>query len=144
MWTLCQEIDETTAHVDVDGYRVRVDYGRQNPGWMDYHHLEDNRAIMGDEELPLGRGLLFQESEKVFYLCGEGFRISISDLPREDGSLRIQQAVPFLQRHNQGVISLQEGHIAEDGAFVCDRVRSGDEYTFWTAADCGVIRIELR
>lgn len=144
MYAISQELCQLRQFIDVDGYRVRVDYGRQNPGWMDYHHLEDNRAIMGDEELPLGRGLLFQESEKVFYLCGEGFRISISDLPREDGSLRIQQAVPFLQRHNQGVISLQEGHIAEDGAFVCDRVRSGDEYTFWTAADCGVIRIELR
>lgn len=144
MYTVSQELCQLRQFFDVDGYRIRVDYGRQNAAWMDYHHYDQVQAVQGTEELPLGRGLIFQESEKVFYLCGEGFRISISDLPSLDGSLRIQQAVPFLQRHNQGVISLQEGHFDEAGQFVCDRVRSGDEYTFWTAADCGVIRIELR
>ena len=143
MWTLCQEIYETTAHVDVDGYRVRVEYDHVGRPAMDYHHSADVRALRDPtSRLPLGRAMIFQESDKVFYVVGDHVRLTFGPLPSLDGSIAMGHMQDVKLLLNSSLLSIQEGHL-EDGAFVCDRTRSGDEFTVWAMQDCGVIRVEM-
>lgn len=143
MWTLCQEIYETTAHVDVDGYRVRAEYDHVGRPAMDYHHSADVRALHDPSvKLPLGRAMIFQESEKVFYVVGDHVRLTFGPLPSLDGHIAMGHMQDVNILLNSSLLSIEEGHF-EGETFVGDRTRSGDEFTVWAMQDCGVIRVEM-
>ena len=48
------------------------------------------------------------------------------------------------QAYNMGLLLIEEGHF-ENGHFVTDRTRSGDEarHGIWAQADCGVVHFIL-
>ena len=143
MWTLCQEIYETTAHVDLDGYRVRVEYAHVGRPAMDYHHSAAVRALHAPtSKLPLGRAMIFQESDKVFYVVGDHVRLTFGPLPSLDGSIAMGHMQDVNILLNSSLLSIEEGRFEGD-AFVGQRTRSGDEFTVWAMQDCGVIRVEM-
>lgn len=121
------------------GYTVSADFAETNGDWAscDFRH----RAEKDGEP---GRALIFQESEKVFYLVGHNARIHIDRFPL-DGSIPAQLTNATLAHVNFDTVSITEGHFDADGKYVVDITRSGDEsrHGTWLRWDCGVIRVEL-
>lgn len=89
-----------------------------------------------------GRGLLIQTGEDEFYLAGCGVKV---DFRRRPDPLE-EDNYPLLASRMSGTLnflSVEEGHFEGD-AFVCDRVRNGDESNFELFSHRGqVVRIRL-
>lgn len=124
---------------DFDGIDCPVIFG-QNPGeWpsSDFRH-----SLKKDDEV--GRAMIFRESEKVFYAVGHNARIHLIQLPM-DGSIPNIYANYTMTHVNFETVSVTEGHFDENGKYVVDITRSGDEsrHGTWLQWDCGVVRIEL-
>ena len=63
---------------------------------------------------------------------------------RMDGSIPADQLNQQHQAYNMELLAIEEGHF-EDGVFVTDRKRSGDEarHGIWAQYDCGVVHFVL-
>ena len=112
---------------------------------MDFLHKEACREeITGNGGEPC-RGLLFQESENVFYVVGHKFRIFFLQEEDADGSLSAVMASAKNCSTNAEYLSVTEGHFDEEGNYIVDVLRTGDETRHGTYAqwDCNCIRIEL-
>jgi len=95
-----------------------------------------------DEEM--ARGLLFQVSDREFYLVGHKVRLYWQKMTGTDGSLPVNMMLFQHQAHNMELIRIEEGHF-ENGEYVVDRLRSGDEgrHGIWAQYDCGVVHFVL-
>ena len=123
--------------------------GTDYAGWvpLDYHH---NRDLEGLNRLPaslaeeMARGMLFCMSENEFYLVGHKVRLFFTGAEPEDGSIPVNWLNGQHLAHNMEFLCLEEGHF-EEGRFVVDRVRSGDEarHGIWAQYDCGVVHFIL-
>jgi len=62
-----------------------------------------------------------------------------------DGRIPILTTNPGMAVTNRGYLALTEGHFDDQGVYVIDRLRSGDEarHGIWADADCGVIHVVL-
>jgi hypothetical protein len=104
----------------------------------DHRHTRD-RAI--DPELP-SFGLLLEAGPYEFYLAGH-FHLALAPAraPEWNQVLKLPHvATP------PDYLSVEEGHLAEDGAFVPTRRRNGDEVVFghfWCSPSSGVTRVRL-
>lgn len=114
---------------------------------MDYRHGKDlvhvNHVPMSlDEET--ARGLLFHTGEKEFYLVGHKVRLYWQKMDRTDGSIPGNMMSFQHQAHNMELLRIEEGHF-ENGSYVVDRLRSGDEarHGIWAQYDCGVVHFVL-
>ena len=89
--------------------------------------------------------LIFQESEKVFYFVGENAYVTIEKQPPVDGSIPNHYMSGVLMHTNIEAVSITEGHFDEDGRYVVDLVRSGDEsrHSIWLRWNVGVVRVEM-
>ncbi len=151
VWAAVQEENEPTLVLEGfdGGYVCPVIFGQYGGGWpsMDFRH--SRRRIPGmpaaEPEIPEpGRALIFQESEKVFYAVGHNCRITFNKYP-DDGSIPNIYANYTLNQVNFDTVQVTEGHFDEEGKYVIDLYRTGDEgrHGTWLQYDCGVIRIEL-
>ena len=145
--------DATQEAVVLDGfdgdYMMRVAFIGNDRDWItsDYRHrvrLEEKElTLTGKGEL--GRALIFQESEKVFYFVGHNCRLTLYKRPPMDGSFPILYASIPLQHINLESVSTTEGHFDEDGNYQVDMIRTGDEgrHSIWLRYDVGVVRVEM-
>lgn len=144
-----QNVGEAGFLLELDGWKAHVSFAGLGTGWhvMDYHHRKSSRAE-GAGLLDFGaeraRGLVIQVSDHEFYLVGHQCRVMFNRYEPLDGSLPVSLLNTRYQVHNTCFLTLTEGHF-EDGAYVTDRVRSGDEARagIWLMADCGVVHCVL-
>ena len=105
----------------------------------------DNRHFASPENAPRGKGIICYEGDGVFYLAGEGYRLML--YPKTDVTVanNAVHSGDFLNQRSQAFISVEEGHFDENGTFVADRRRNGDEadYGFWVTEDIGVLRVVM-
>lgn len=148
----CQSLGQDSQYMEIAGRRCRVSFagvGTDYAGWvpLDYHH---NRDLEGLNRLPASlaeetaRGMLFCMAENEFYLVGHKVRLFFTGAEPEDGSIPVNWLNGQHLAHNMEFLCLEEGHF-EEGRFVVDRVRSGDEarHGIWAQYDCGVVHFIL-
>ena len=128
------------------GWQMRVMFDNNAAGdWQagDYRHRVKAQEP-GNGRGP-GRMMVFQESDKVFYFVGENVFVTIEPQPPMDGSIPNLYANAVLMHTNIEAVSVTEGHFSEDGSYVTDIVRSGDEsrHSIWLRWDAGVVRVEM-
>ena len=143
-----QSVEPDQLIEELDGpYRAYVSFtGTLDKYYrMDFRHKEycreETAEVFGEPQ----RGLLIQESEKVFYIVGQNFRVFFYPKDDPDGSLNTAYAVGKTFGSNAEFISVTEGHFDENGEYVPDVWRTGDEvrhgvFALW---DNNVIRVEM-
>jgi hypothetical protein len=133
-------------YLDLEGWVgvVRYGYGGQEYAGMDWRHTHSDRALLQQPQGPRGRGLVFQEDENTFYLVGAAFRLGLRRKGPASAMLDHTQALDSLRERQSPFISVDEGHF-EDGAFVVDRRRNGDETDngAWVEPDVQVVRVVM-
>lgn len=153
IYTLTQHVGQDASKLEIGDWVCRVSYagaGSDFTGWvaMDYRHSKDlvniNYVPKSIEE-ETARGLLFCVDENEYYLVGHKVRLYWQKMDRTDGSVPINMFLFQHQSHNMELLKIEEGHFDEDGTYVVDRLRSGDEgrHGIWAQYDCGVIHFVL-
>ena len=91
------------------------------------------------------RGLVIQASPTEFYLVGVNFRLFLRPKMTPELSRDATLSNLFWLARQTRYVSVDEGHFDEQGEFVVDRRRNGDEYDtgLWVEADTGVVRAIL-
>ena len=132
------------------GWRAAVTYAVSGDGWpsMDFRHwdaIREEGKGVDDTQVEKGRAMIFQVNDNEFYVIGHKARITFNQYEPDDGSIPATYASPILQPTNVNYIEVTEGHFDENGQYVVDVVRSGDEvrHGIWCQYDCGVIHVVL-
>ncbi len=143
-----QSVEEDQLIEDLDGpYRAYVSFTGTLDKYfrMDFRHKEYCREETFGTYSESQRGILIQESEKVFYITGQNFRVFFYPKDDPDGSLSATYACAKTFGDNAEFISVTEGHFDPDGNYVPEVWRTGDEvrhgvFALW---DNNVIRVEM-
>ena len=139
-----------SLRLDLGEYLVKVSFagaGSAYAGWVpsDWRHPSGRPSgyIPTDIREETARGLLFDAGNGEFYLAGHGIRLFFVK-KEEDGEIPVLMLNGQHQAHHTEYAVLEEGNF-EDGRFVCDRRRSGDEgrHGVWAGSDCGVVHFQL-
>lgn len=132
---------ETCLHLKLEQYHVIVYYLHSHPMYLG--HMEDVKTERGKKKVSVrGRGILVQSGPHEFYLGGAGIALDFMKRPHPQS----EQCYRQLAARNNGqlnFLTVEEGHF-EDGTWVIDRYRNGDETNFSQYVLEGkVIRIRL-
>jgi len=138
--------DEGSAHsfLDLDGYFGMVFYEgvSERPPGKDWRHA--GRQILRAEATGCerARGLIFQWSRHVFYLVGSRYRLVLRPKVRPEHAIDATVSRKWLLPRLSHYVRVDEGHFDQDGRYVVDRRRNGDEvdYGIWVEPDTGVVR----
>jgi len=92
-----------------------------------------------------GRGLVIQVSRHEFYLVGAGFQLLLRPRTAPEQALDMSLVSEFGLTRLANYVLVDEGHFDQDGKFVVDRRRNGDEtdHGVWVEPDVGVIHALL-
>lgn len=153
LYAFCQSVGQDSCFLEVGNRRCRVSFAgvaMDYAGWVpfDYHHGRDSegepRRVPVSLTEETARGLLFCMGEDEFFLVGHKVRLFFTEQAPEDGSLPAGWMNGQHLAHGMEFLCLEEGHF-EEGAFVTDRIRSGDEarHGIWAQYDCGVVHFIL-
>ncbi len=132
--------------LDLDGYWGLALFG-DGPrpyNYKDWRHPTPLRHLFQPSE-DRGRGLVIQTGPHEFYLVGANFRLVLRP-KREPRHMQPSTAMnDFLLTRLIHYVSVEEGHFDDQGAFVVDRRRNGDEvnHGLWVEPDIGVLRAQL-
>jgi len=145
---LIQEENLWSQRLDLGRYIALAQFGDGAPrrGAKDWRHRSERPApVEGARRAPRARGLVFQVSDYEFYVVGGNYRLFFR--PRVEPRKAVDSAIitPFLNTHMTHYVSVDEGHFDENGEYVVDRRRNGDEASngVWVEPDTGVVRIVL-
>lgn len=145
---LIQEENLWSQRLDLGRYIALAQFGDGAPRWgaKDWRHRSERPApVEGARRAPRARGLVFQVSDYEFYVVGGNYRLFFR--PRVEPRKAVDSAIitPFLNTHMTHYVSVDEGHFDENGEYVVDRRRNGDEtsHGVWVEPDTGVVRIVL-
>ena len=130
-------------YLRLPGWHVEAKFINAAPGsWGMGSFLNTADPAYADLFTARGRGLLIQTGEHEFYLAGCGVK---ADFRRRPAPME-EDNYPLLASRQSGTLnflSVEEGHFEGD-AWVCDRVRNGDESNFELFVHRGqVVRIRL-
>lgn len=129
-------------YLRLDGWHVEVTFANSSPRYGMGSFINTAAPENGDIFTTRGRGLLVQAGENEFFLSGCGVK---ADFRRRPGPME-EDSFPTLTSRQCGTLnflSVEEGHFEGD-AWVCDRVRNGDESNFALFAHRGqAVRIRL-
>ena len=142
-----QEDLSWTQLLDLDGYSGLIEFGErtaQYPG-KDWQHTPPgmhNRRKQTDTNR--GRGLVIQAKPHEFYLVGANYRLLLRPEPSTammPARLAIADYLPKLP--GSCIVRVDEGHFNQDGEFIIDKQRNGDEIdpAVWVEPDVGVVRL---
>ena len=142
-----QEDLSWTQLLDLDGYSGLIEFGErtaQYPG-KDWQHTPPgmhNRRKQTDTNR--GRGLVIQAKQHEFYLVGANYRLLLRPEPSTammPARLAIADYLPKLP--GSYIVRVDEGHFNQDGEFIIDKRRNGDEIdpAVWVEPDVGVVRL---
>lgn len=142
---LVQQEHQTSELVALrGGLTARVEYGKQPAAYglfspNDFLHVDE------DPTPETGRGLLFQVSEREFYVVGEALRVYFARQRHPEGKTQQQMMTGKLLHRAIPYLRVEEGRFDADGRFVVGRLRNGDERDFgvWATEDVGVVHVVL-
>ena len=148
--SVIQRTGDAGAYLRLDGWKCKISFPGPGYGWnaMDFRHrkaiMEEGQGV-NDSTVEKGRGLIIQVDANEFYLVGHKVRLMFNRPEPTDGHIPLLLANSELQANSTGFLELTEGHFNEEGQYLADRVRSGDEarHGVWAQADCGVIHIVM-
>jgi hypothetical protein len=133
--SVIEEEGMTKQLFDFDGYWGLVQYGPL----LHYHHSE-KRDHIGSTR---GWGLIIQASKKEFYLVGDNYQLFLRTKPSSDKIQAPLLNINWIDISLGNFISVDEGHFVENGEFVVERRRNGDQITWcglWAEPNSGVVR----
>ena len=140
-----QEEGMKLQHLDLDAYLGLVQFGEgQLPHLRkDWRHSFSLPWPSTPTDNNRGRGLVIQASRNEFYLVGANYRLFLRPkLPPDKmrASSLVSDHILNLLAHQ---LSVDEGHFGQNGKFVVDRRRNGDEVSrgTWVEPDVGVVRV---
>lgn len=143
---LIQEENLGSQRLDLDGYVGLAEFGDGLPSYVfkDWRHQSGRMPFGAPADDKRGRGLVIQASQNELYLVGAHYRLILRPLlPPElrDPS----QGSSYMFSRQVGYIRADEGHLDEQGQFIVDRQRNGDEISsgLWVEPDNGVLRVIL-
>ncbi len=147
--SIVQELGALGQLFRYDGWKIRVSYNGPGFGWgaKDRRHYkpefqEGVHTFENDGEK--GRGILLIGEDGYYYLVGHLIRLFFERPEPADGHYPISLISVEHQASNMSVLDLTEGHFDEEGRYVVDHVRNGDEkHGIWAMWDCGVIRFKM-
>ena len=139
VYAVVQEENLREQRVELDGYVGLVEFGGQRP--TDWRH---NVAEKPDGE-NRARGLVIQAGPHEFYLVGANFRLHLRPKLPPEMNRDMALSRDFQRTHMVQYISIEEGYLDKDDAFVSVRRRNGDElcHGVWVEPDVGVVRAML-
>ena len=133
--SVIEEDGLTRQLFDFDGYMGLVQCGPL----MHFLYLE-KRERAGSTR---GWGLIIQANKKEFYLVGDNYQLYLRPKPSID---KMQPPLLGSDWRNTSLgnfISVEEGHFDQNGEFVAERRRNGDQVTWcglWAEPGVGVVR----
>ena len=88
---------------------------------------------------------MIQVSKHEFYLFGGGYRLFPCPKTSPERALDASLARDHLRTRLANYVLVDEGHFDENGEFVVDRRRNGDEtdHGVWVETDIGVVHVVL-
>lgn len=91
------------------------------------------------------KGLIVYIGNGEFYLAGEGFRLNLIRQDTIEGMSSGVRASSFQNGRHQRYLDLEEGHFDEEGRFIVNKIRTGDECDtgLWVHSDIGVLHARL-
>jgi hypothetical protein len=130
-----EEENKEKQIIDFDGYLGQVRFGLQ-------HHFFNSKKRAGNIR---GWGLIIQTSRNEFYLVGDNYQLYLRPRPSvEDmkAPLLVADWTPTLLVH---YVSVDEGHFDENGKYIIDCRRNGDQIThgLWLEPQVGVLRVTM-
>lgn len=141
IYGFAQEEFESYRYVKLPDYHVVVRYTNCNPQTFGY--TGDVASASGRRKKERrGRAILVQTGPQEFYLCGAG---AMAEFIRRPDPLEENSYGELISRCSSQLnfLSVEEGHF-EEGEFVCDFRRNGDETNFAQyVLDGQLIRIRL-
>ena len=145
--SVIQEEQLFTRILDLDGFEGLVEFGEKFtlPIGKDWRHMKASWMGNSTQAAPApGCGLVIQAGKNEFYLVGNNFRLFL----RPKLTLENMQAPLMLADGTAKTFafinSVDEGHFDQDGEFMIDRRRNGDEIGnrgLWVESDIGVLRV---
>ncbi len=112
-----------------------------NAGIGGWNHTDFRHAPL--DRTQRGRGLVFADKGREFYIAGAGF--SLQFRRRRSEQVEFSKAHDHFDAHLAPYLFVEEGHFGELGNFITDRTRNGDEIGsgIWVTPDVGVVRVKL-
>lgn len=147
--SIVQELGALGTLLNFNGWKVRVSFNGPGFGWgaTDLRHRgpefkEGTHTFENNGEK--GRGILLLGEDGYYYLVGHLIRLFFERPDPIDGHYPISLISVEHQSSNLCTLNLTEGHFDENGEYVVDHVRNGDErHGIWAMWDCRVIRFKL-
>ncbi len=139
-----QDEFSTDQYLRLEKYHVLASFSRGNPR---YHgrgsrvnlRTEKNRHLTEER----GRGLFIEAGEDEFFLAGTGVAVDIIRRPDPADPNRFAH-LNSRQSTQLNFLSVEEGHFDEDGRWVVDYIRNGDESNFMLYVHAGqAVRIRM-
>lgn len=93
----------------------------------------------------LAKGVIVYVGNGEFYLSGEGFSLNLlrkKSIREMSGGVIASQ---FQNGRHQRYLAIEEGHFDENGCYVAEKMRTGDECDtgIWMDADVGVVHVQI-
>ncbi len=141
IYGFAQEEFETYRYLKLPDYHVLIRYTNCNP--QNFGYTSDVTSAAGRKKIARrGRAILVQTGPQEFFLCGVG---AMAEFIRRPDPWEENSYGQMISRAGSQLnfLSVEEGHF-EDGEFVCDFHRNGDETNFAQyVLDGQMIRIRL-
>jgi hypothetical protein len=147
---VAQEENVDQDWIEFDGYIGRVQYnaGARYLALKDWRHTPVDLYAQATDSLAKGqaggrgRGLVFQTGKHEFFMVGAGYWLFL----RPKTELAEVNPLKFYNNIQTGrQIQVDEGHFDENGVYVVDRRRNGDQISagLWLEANIGVLRVRM-
>jgi hypothetical protein len=137
--TVAEEADLGLQLYDFEGYTGLVDFGG---GYSrDWRH--PGARVEPTSDPGPGRGLIVQVARHEFYLVGASYRLHLRPKGAPADQLQAARSREHLLSRLAHYVRVDEGHFDEEGVFVVDRRRNGDETDsgVWVEPDVGVVHV---
>jgi hypothetical protein len=99
-----------------------------------YHDEPQNIAVRA-------KGLIVYAGHGEFYLAGDGFKLVLLKKDSTEHMTSSLRASKYLNARNAEIVSIEEGTFDEQGKFIANKVRCGDESDvgLWVSYDVGLV-----
>ena len=141
IYAFAQEEFETYRYLKLPDYHINMKYTNCNPSR--YGYTCNVWTESGKKKISTrGRAILVQTAPEEFYLCGAGAMAEFIRRPSPESEDSYQQ-LSSRQFSQLNFLSVEEGHF-ENGEWMCEFIRNGDETNFAQyVLDGQMIRIRL-
>jgi hypothetical protein len=141
-----QEDNVPTWEKELDGFSILAEYGDKRAPWSgkDWRHRTPGWMPVPQTKFKPAYGLVIQSSKNEFYFVGANIRFFLRPQLTPDTVGSSQLIGDSISQNFSFIVSVDEGHFDNNGEFVIDRKRNGDEIGrrgFWVEPDINVLRV---